>query len=374
MATPLLVRRTAITGLRNLTDTTVELGEGINVAFGDNGAGKTNLLEGLALSLTGRSPRTRNDREILGFGKKLVRVETAVGPVGDDEEHEFLYAFDSEGNRRHLADGSPVGLESLDLRPPVAVFMPDRLALVKGTPAARRAHLDRFWMALWPARGGDRGRFAQALAQRNALLGRVSAGYAPPADLDAWDHELALAAEPLVANRAAALAELAEPFAVSAGALGLDEASLEYRPRVEPGDIAGYTEALLERRDRDIARGFSTHGPHLDEVRIALGPRQIRNYGSQGQQRLALLALLFAEREVLIGADRPPPLMLLDDVTSELDGERRELLFRLLSENPGQALLTTTGLDQVPEPSGAGPRQLRVSDGKFEIVDAGGST
>jgi DNA replication and repair protein RecF len=228
----------------------------------------------------------------------------------------------------------------------VAVFAPDRLTLVKGPPGERRAHLDGFVAARWPARAELRKRFGQAVAQRNALLARLSGGYGSPEDLGIWDAGMAAAAAPLVEARAEAVAELAQPFADTAEELGLEAAKLEYAPR-GPGSVEEIRAGLEERREQDIRLGRSSWGPHLDELKLNSGDRSLRRFGSQGQQRAALLALLFAEREALLVARRVTPLLLLDDVMSELDPRRRERLVARL-EDGGQVLITAADSEQVP--------------------------
>jgi DNA replication and repair protein RecF len=349
-----LVHRVRTLGFRNLADGNTELGEGVSLVWGANAAGKTNLLEAVYLALAGRSPRTRNEREAIAFGHSLARVKADVADSPSEgstppEQRTFLCAIERGGERRHQIDGHPLGPDGGEQRPSLSVFIPDRLVLVKGAPAVRRGHLDRLCAALWPSRTEARRRYARGLAQRNALLGRIRAGQADAGTLDAWDAELAGAGAELIAIRAAAVDALAEPFATAASELGLEGGCrIAYRPRSEASTAAELADELGERRDSDVGRGFTTHGPHLDEVAITRGDRALRRYGSQGEQRLALLALLFAERDVLLAEGRPPPLMLLDDVTSELDLERRGLLCERLVAGGGQALITATEPGQLP--------------------------
>jgi DNA replication and repair protein RecF len=302
------------------------------------------------MALAGRSCRTRDDREAIAFGGSLARAE-AVLATGD-RRRTFMCSISRAEGRRHLVDGTSAGSDTASLRPALAVFMPDRLALVKGPPAGRRSHLDGFCAALWPARSETRRRYSRALAQRNALLGRIRGGLADPAALDAWDHELANAGVALAADRREAAALLAPAFAAAAAGLGLSVASLSYRPRSEATEPERLAAELGERRDSDIARGYSGWGPHLDDLALDADGRSLRRYGSQGQQRTALLALLFAERRSLLDDGRPPPLMLLDDVTSELDAEHRALLVEHLNEGGGQALITATEPEQLPAAGG----------------------
>jgi DNA replication and repair protein RecF len=333
--------------LRSLDRARVDLQAGIVSLVGPNGIGKTNLLEALYFGLTGRSFRTGDRRDLIPFGAQFARVEVTVRDDDGIERRLLASASRSEG-RRHLLDGDPADPATIARnRPPVAVFAPDRLSLVKGPPAERRAHLDGFAAARWPSRAGLRKRFGQALAQRNALIGRIGAGHGRAEDLDPWDAALAEAAAALVAARAAAAGELAEPFAEAADELGLEGGGeLEYAPRAV-GPAEEIRAGLAERREADLRLGRSSWGPHLDELKLAFGGRSLRRYGSQGQQRVALLALLFAEREVLLAARRVAPLLLLDDVMSELDPTRRERLVERLAGS-GQALITAASVDSLP--------------------------
>jgi DNA replication and repair protein RecF len=336
--------------VRSLDQVRVELAPGIVSVVGPNGVGKTNLVESLYFALTGRSFRTSDRRDLIPFGASLARAEATVRDADGLERHLLASVSRTEG-RRHLLDGSPTDPATLARnRPPVAVFAPDRLSLVKGPPSERRAHLDGFLAARWPARGELRMRYGQALAQRNALLSRLAGGYGAPAQLDVWDASLAAAAAPLIAARDEAIAELSGPFASAAAELGLEGgASIEYAPRAA-GTAEEIRAGLEERREQDVRMGRSSWGPHLDEFKLATVGRSLRRYGSQGQQRAALLALLFAEREALLLARRVTPLLLLDDVMSELDPGRRERLVQRLDDG-GQALITAADEESLPAPA-----------------------
>ena len=220
----------------------------------------------------------------------------------------------------------------------MAVFSPDRLALIKGPPGERRAHLDGFIAARWPSRSELRRRYGQALAQRNALIARIAAGRGAARELDAWDSSLAEIAAALTEARSEAVEELAPAFTTAAEELGLGAgAALEYAPRAA-GTAEELRAGLAERRDADLRLGRSSWGPHLDELKLlAAEGRSLRRYGSQGEQRAGLLALIFAEREVLMEARRVTPLLLLDDVMSELDPERRERLVERLARGRADA-------------------------------------
>lgn len=335
--------------LRSLDRVRVELTPGIVSLVGPNGAGKTNLVEALYFALTGRSFRTSDRRDLIPFGGSLARAEATVRDE-DGLERRLLASVSRSEGRRHLLDGSPADPATLARnRPPVAVFAPDRLALIKGPPSERRAHIDGFAATRWPARAELRKRYGQALAQRNALLSRLAGGVGSPPDLDIWDASLAAAAAPLIAARAEAIGVLQPAFAATAAELGLEAAVLSYAPRAA-GEVEEIRSGLEQRREQDIRLGRSSWGPHLDEFKLDADGRSLRRYGSQGQQRAALLALLFAEREALLAARQVTPLLLLDDVMSELDPGRRERLVARLHSG-GQAVITAADEESLPAPA-----------------------
>lgn len=359
------VRVTALSlrDFRNYERAQVELGERLTVIVGPNGAGKTNLLEAVYFGCTGGSPRTSNERDLVRRGAPAARV--TVTTAGDDGSTHTLEAALAPGEGKRLRiDGAAVdNLWNTDARPLVSVFLPDRLELVKGPPAGRRAHLDQVVAALWPARGESRRAYSRALAQRNALLGRIRSAAASAASLASWDAELARHGAEVVAARADTVALLAPRFADRARELGLpDIAEVTYRPRSRATTAEELAAELHERRDADIERGFTAHGPHRDDLRLTHAGEPLRDLGSQGQQRVALLALLFAERDILASERGRPPLMLLDDVMSELDAGRRELLAELLRAG-GRGLLTATEVAHVPHHDAPGTAVLSVDAG-----------
>jgi len=359
----MIATRLTLRDFRTYGTAAVELGPGLTVVTGRNGAGKTNLLEGLYFACTGRSCRTGNERECVRFGAQLTRLELRCE---DDEgqPHEIGVGFQPGEAKRLSVDGAPVDrLTDVAARPLVSVFLPDRLELVTGTPALRRAHLDQVVAALRPARAGTRRAYSAALAQRNALVAAIRAGRAGRSSLPAWDAELARHGIALMADRAAVVDDLRPRFGAHAELLGLaGEPEIAYRPRSRATTAEELAGELAERVDADLERGFTGHGPHRDDLALRRDGRELRAYGSRGQQRLGLLALLLAEREVLADERGAPPLMLLDDVMSELDAGRRKRLVDLLRTG-GQSLITTTDLAHVPGGEDAGVARLAITEG-----------
>ena len=303
---------------------------------GENGAGKTNLLESLHLGTQGFSPRTRADAELIRFGEHAASVHLTVSRNDIPGEVRIILR-EHEAKRAALNGAALPSAESLRREFSTLVFTPDRLAVVKSGPAARRAYFDRVLGRLHPARAGAPQDYAAALAQRNAALRRVQLGLSGRDALAPWTERVAELGARLVELRRETLAALAPGFAERAGELGLPEARLGY-------DAEPPTRDLLEARiDRDIDRGTTGLGPHLDDVLVASGDRDLRQFGSQGEQRLAVLSLLLAEAELL----PQRPLLLLDDVLSELDAGRRCVLAERVA-TMGQTVITTTQRSALP--------------------------
>ncbi|MGO8684537.1 MAG: DNA replication/repair protein RecF [Thermoleophilia bacterium] len=380
------VAQVRLTGFRSYSHADITFTPGLNVIVGENATGKTNLLEGAYYALRGSSPRTRRDDKLLTWGAQYARATARLHDDGGGEHlYEVTYAPGQGKSAR--VDGSEVEAgDDLRARSQVFIFVPESLLLVKGSPARRRAHIDAFAAACLPAYRAAHSQLSHVLRQRNAQLARLRDG-GPAEALDPWDAQLARVAVELERRRRDIVARLAAPFAAAAAALAPGDSRFALRLVTqlnETGDDEAAVLAVLRsRRSREVARGISTFGPHRDDllfvevggrddVRLpaaathgdtsgmradagatlppgcaspaavdAAGDRDLRLFGSQGEQRAAVLALLLAEQGVAadLGGDRG--ILFLDDVMSELDDSRRRLLVRALV-GAGQALVTTT--------------------------------
>lgn len=320
---------------------------------GANGAGKTNLLEALHVGTQGFSPRARNDAQLVHFGETTGRVQLAGARADVPVEVDVVLA--SSETRRIRLNGSALrSAEELRSRLQTLVFTPDRLGVVKGGPAARRAYFDRTLGRLFPSRAQLPTEYAAAVGQRNAALRRVSVGASSLDAVSPWSDRVTELGATLVAAREETLALLSPFFERTAEHLGLAAAALAYE-----GDPVT-REELEARLARDVERGTTGAGPHLHEVRVEAAGRDLRSYGSQGEQRIAVLALVLGEATVIAERSGAPPLVLLDDVLSELDGDRRRALGELISGD-GQTVVTTTAAAALPvEPS----QSLLVTPGR----------
>ena len=306
------------------------------LVVGRNGVGKTNLLESLHVATQGFSPRTRQDAQLIHFGADAARVELS-GRRGRAPTDISLTLRAGQAKEAKLNGARLPSAESLRREVSTLVFTPDRLAVVKGGPAARRAYFDRVLARLFPARASLPQDYLAALAQRNAALRRVQLGLSGRDALDPWTEQVASLGADLVEQRRATLELLAPGFAERAAELLLPDARLGYDA------VAPTREDLDGRLPRDLERGTTGLGPHLDDVLVASGDRDLRQFGSQGEQRLAVLSLLLAEAGLL----ETPPLLLLDDVLSELDPGRREVLAARVA-GMGQTMITGTHRSALP--------------------------
>ena len=346
-----------------LTAELVPAPSGLTVVEGANGEGKTNLLEAIAYLATLRSFRGAP-------ADALVRTGAEAAVVRAEAEREGRGVLIEAELRRVGRDRVQVNRQPLrrtrDLLGAlvVTVFAPDDLALVKGGPGGRRAYLDDLLVALHPRHDATQSELDRVLKQRNALL-KSSGGRATTdvtATLDVWDAKLAVAGEALVAAREGltlalgTVASEAYRGLASESGRGREVVALSYQ-RSWDGPLA---EAVSSARAEDLRRGVTTVGPHRDELELFVGGLPARTYGSQGEQRSLALALRLAGHRIVTDRIGSPPVLLLDDVFSELDPFRAGALLDGLPE--GQALLTTaSGL-----PPGATPAvTARVAGGKL---------
>jgi len=336
-----VVSHVTLRDYRSYAGLELDLPAGLVLVTGRNGAGKTNLLEALHVGAQGFSPRTRAEAQLVRFGQPAARVGLR-GEEADVAVETEVTLVPGEPKRLRLNGAALAGAEELRARLAALVFVPDRLAVVKGGPIVRRSYVDRMLGRLEPAQAALPSEYGRALAQRNESLRRVRAGLSGRDALDPWTEQVAELGAALDRARAELVAGLRPAFAAQADVLGLEAASLGYEP--DPPTV----EALEGRLEQDLRRGTTSLGPHLRDVRIASGERDLRSFGSQGEQRTAVLALVLAEAELLADRRGTPPLLLLDDVLSELDAGRRRALVEALPA-AGQTVVTATGRAALPD-------------------------
>jgi DNA replication and repair protein RecF len=329
---------------RNYERLDLEMGSQLNVFLGANGQGKTNLLESVAMLALSTSPRARRDAELIGPLVPETRIVAVVESGDRQAEIRISVRVENERARRRIeVDGQPRRAVDLPGLFRVTLFWPDDLNLVKSGPEHRRRLLNEMLVQVQPGYARALSRYARVVEQRNSLLKQVAMGEQPPAALDVWDFELAKLGGELVEGRRRAVRELAVCAAAGHAAISGGE-TLELEYAGPPDDLAA---ALLRSRSDDVRRGTTGVGPHRDDVVVRLDGRDARGYASQGQQRTAVVSVKLAEAAVVAEMTGERPVLLLDDVLSELDAGRRGSLLEQLGE-PGQVVITSVEADPFP--------------------------
>ena len=333
----------ALRNYRNYARLDLEPGSHLNVFLGRNGQGKTNLLESIAILALSSSPRARRDAELIGPIAPEARIEAVVETAGRRVDLRITYREEMGRTRRRI-EIAGTSRRAVDLPGVlrVTLFWPDDLNLVKAGPEHRRRMLNQLLVQVEPGYAAALSRYQRVLEQRNHLLKQIAAGQAGFDTLDVWDEELCRLGEQLAKARGLAVGELDESARRHHAAIGSERLELRYE-----GPPDNLPASLREARSLDVRRGVTTIGPHRDDVAITLDGRDARAFASQGQQRTAVVSVKLAESEVIEARSGEPPLLLLDDVLSELDPARRQALVQRIGRG-GQVVVTSAETGPFP--------------------------
>jgi DNA replication and repair protein RecF len=341
--------------LRGYATLEATFGPGAHLIVGPNAAGKTSLLEAIVLLGWGRSHRTSADGELIRWEHDLARVEGHVG--GDVLEVAVVRsgADGASGRKRIRLNGVGRRATALGRVLRVVLFAPEEMLLVIGAPSLRRAAMDALAAARFPAYADDLATYGRTLQQRNSLLRAIREETASRDELRFWDASFLDAGGLVVDARLRLLEALGEPLAAAHREIAPEEGAagaltLRYVTNAPPADGEPPRDALarrlVETADKEVWNGATVIGPHRDDLAFDLAGRELSSFASRGQQRTAILAFKLAELDLLTELDGRAPLLLLDDVFSELDPDRRAHLVRRISALP-QAFVTTTTLDDL---------------------------
>jgi len=356
------LRRLELRNHRNYAHLDLIPGAGVNVFIGPNGQGKTNLLEAVAMLALSSSPRARRDIELVGPIGPGSRIGATVVAHGRDLEIAMALDVDGERAKRSIeVDG--VRRRGVDLPGHfrVTLFWPDDLGLVKAGPELRRRFLNQMLVQVEPGYARALSGLRRVLEQRNSLLKRIAAGEERQDSLEVWDAELVRYGSEIARARALAVAEL-QPVAARAHAEIAGRERLEIAYQGPPDEFAV---AVQKSLTDDLRRGVTTIGPHHDDLVIQLDGREARSYASQGQQRTAVVSLKLAEAELVANRTGERPVLLLDDVLSELDAERRAALLRRVADG-GQVIVTSAEAGPFPPELISEARVWTVQSGRIE--------
>ena len=359
----------SLAGFRGYASLAVTFGPGAHLVWGPNAAGKTSLLEALVVCAHGSSHRTLTDADLIRWDAPFARVDTRRELPGLDPlelDVTLVREGPAGGRKRIRVNGVPRRASALAGLLRVVVFAPEEMLLLVGPPSLRRGTLDALAAQRIPAHAPDLAAYLRVLAQRNALLRAIREERAGREQLSPWNARLVESGAAVRDARQRTLGVLAAPLVAAHAEIASDEGSLSvtYESNVAPA--AGETSRdalarrLAETAEKEAWNGTTLVGPHRDDLAFRLDGRDLATFASRGQQRTAILALKLAEVDLLTEHDGRPPLLLLDDVFSELDPARRSHLVRRIAGLP-QAFVTTTSLDDL-DPA------LRAIAATWEVV------
>ena len=384
------VTRLTLENFRSYVAAEVRPDPGLTVVVAPNGAGKTNLLEAINVAVTGRSHRATTDSELVRHGASFgrARLELAGGTAAGGATIELLLPGDEPpaGLRKRLTlNGVPRRVANLADTARAVLFRPEEMLLLVGSPADRRRFLDGILAQRDRASARDLVEAAQVLAQRNALLRAIRAEEASLDAMAFWDEQLALVGARVMRARLAVVAELSGRIGQLHDSVALPDergasVQLAYADALKdswaergdprerlPGDeelAEAYRRRITDVRPKEAWNGVSLVGPQRDDLRVSLAGREVAAHASRGQQRTIILALKLAETD-LLGADGPRPVVLLDDVFSELDPERSARLSELLTGR-GQVIVTTADPAALRARGGPSHAVWRIVEGRLE--------
>ena len=355
-------------GFRNYDSQQLTFDESCNVIYGDNAQGKTNLLEAIVYLSCGRSPRTHADRELIGFGTDRARL---VGQIRS-REREFETEIQlTRGRRRKMTVNGVAAKNGGDLSQVLhtVFFSPEDLNIIKNGPAERRRFLDSEICQLSRLYMIELANYNKVVAQRNKLLKEISFSGRMADTLEIWDEQMVRYGTSIISERKKFISRLNDILSEIHQNLtgGKEQILITYEPNVSE---EAFSEELKAGRERDLRFGQSYTGPHRDDFCVRVNDIDIRKYGSQGQQRTAALSLKLAEIRLVEEEIHDTPVLLLDDVLSELDGSRQNYL--LQSIHSIQTLITCTGLDEFVENHFEANSVFQVVEGSVFHKETGG--
>lgn len=334
----MIITKLQFEGFRNLDDGYIEPSSGVNVIFGTNAQGKTNLLEGIWLLSGNKSFRGSRDSELIKFGREFARLKISFYSEDRDQTAEILFLKGKKEIKiNEVKQSSPSALIG---KLGAVVFSPEHLSLVKSGPAERRKFIDNAICQIKQNYGEALSSYNKTLAQRNALLKDIPYHSELMDTLDIWDMRLANLGALIVRMRIQYVDRLCECAGKYHAGISenMEELDIVYNCGIDKKNSVTSSqikeiifEKLTENRNDDIREGYTNFGPHRDDIDILINSSRVKSFGSQGQQRSCVLSMKIAEAELIRIATGQEPVVLLDDVLSELDSKRQEFLLNKIS-------------------------------------------
>lgn len=351
----------ALKNFRNYENLDMKFSDKINILYGDNAQGKTSILEAIYLAATTRSHKKSKDKDIIKFGEENSFIKLTVNKR--DVKHRIDVNLKNAGNKGIAIDGIPIkrSTELFGLIN-IIIFSPEDLSIVKDGPGERRRFMDMELCQLSRLYYSNLSTYNKILEQRNSTLKQIAFNKGMEDTLEIWDMQIAEAGRALIKERRHFIEMTNEIIKEIHKNLTSEEETIEllYEPSVNEEN---YEEVLKKKRDIDIKNTTTMSGPHRDDFGIYINKTDVRVYGSQGQQRTSALSLKLAEIELVKKIINDNPILLLDDVMSELDSRRRAALLSTISDL--QTIITCTGYDDFIKQRINVDKIYKISNGKI---------
>lgn len=342
------INKLKLKNFRNYKNLEIEFNDNINIFVGYNGVGKTNILEAIYFASTSRSPRTSYIYDLINWDEREAFVQMQI--LGSLNEGMFEHTLARPSTKILMFEGVAKKLNEIVGLVPFVYFMPEDLQIIKGEAGFRRKLLDFVLVQLYPRYKYDLKDYRRVVLERNAMLKRIREGMSPSKHLDEWDESLAKIGFEIYDKRRELVNNLNEIFAGVSNDMfdGKGFSSLKYVHFLGKKDIDKelFLEHLRVTRDKDIRYGVTLSGPHRDDLVFLFDDINLRKFGSQGQQRSALLALKCSMAKYIKTELGEKPILLFDDVLSELDDNKRECLFKILDKD-AQIFITTAEMSSI---------------------------
>ena len=368
------IKKISLSNFRNYEKADIELAANVNIFIGNNAQGKTNLLEAIYVGGFGKSFRTSKDVELIKMGAETTTAHISAIKYG--REFTIDYRIKKNKKKEIKVNGSSLTkISELIGFFNIVIFSPEDLKLIKGTPVDRRKFIDRELSHISPTYCAKLIEYHKILTQRNNLLRQISTKSSLKSTLIIWDEKLSNVGTEIILRRIEFIEKLNMisnkiHYGISGGKESL---KLGYLPNIKASKsnekekiLEEFEKKLFENQTTDIKRGFTSVGPHRDDMTFLINDIDIRNYGSQGQQRTAALSLKLSEIEIIKEEVGEYPILLLDDVMSELDIYRQNDLVKTL--NKMQTIITTTDVNNIFSENVSNARIFSVNSGKIQMI------
>lgn len=361
----MIIKSIQLHNFRNYEDLSIDFTEGTNILYGENAQGKTNILEAANLSSTTKSHKGSKDKEMIRFGQEEAHIKTII------EKKQTLYEIDLHLKKQK---NKGIALNRIPLKKASEIygilnlifFSPEDLSIIKNGPAERRRFMDAELCQMDKVYLSDLVNYQKACNQRNKLLKEIPKKKEMKETLFLWNEQLIKYGRPVINRRRQFIREMNEVIQDIHSHISGEKETLflKYEPNTEE---SFFSEALIKAEERDLYQQYTTVGPHRDDVSFLINDIDIRRYGSQGQQRTSALSLKLAEIALMKKNTGDTPVLLLDDVLSELDSQRQNLLLDQIHDI--QTIITCTGLDEFIRNRFPLDRVFFVKEGQVRLME-----